>query len=266
MKDPYSDPDSQEAVTLEAMITRLEERGQHPRFASMVERYASSLPQDRPLKVLEIGCGTGVILRQVAKSLHPDSVLHGADISQSFLNKAQLLDTSGKIQWDHQPAGQLTYDSGSFDAVILHTLLSHVPDPDVVLQEVARVLKPKGQLIMFDADHAGTTYGLPEYTKMRQIDFTLTSAIATHPDICRQLPRLLQSSNFHLQQHHSEIISECGKGEFWLSSVQGFAKMIPKLGILTPEDTEYWTNHMLSSHEKGTFFAAGAFYTFFAER
>ena len=58
------------------------------------------------------------------------------------------------------------------------------------------------------------------------------------------------------------MLSECGRGDYWLSSVRGFARLIPALGILPPEEGEAWARQMLQSHEDGTFFASGTFYTF----
>ncbi len=121
-------------------------------------------------------------------------------------------------------------------------------------------------MIVFDADHASTTYGLPDYARMRAVDQRLSEAIATHPDICRQLPRLLKEAGFRLERHGAEIFSECGRGDFWLSSVRGFARLIPELGILPEAEGKAWVEAMLASHEEGTFFAAGSYYTFFATR
>jgi hypothetical protein len=132
------------------------------------------------------------------------------------------------------------------------------------LQEAGRVLKENGRLIVFDADHAGTTYSQPSYEATRRMDYLLTSAIATQPDICRQLPRLLKVAGFELCGHASGLISECGNGDYWLSSVQGFARLMPTLGVVSAEEADSWVSHMLRSHEEGTFFAAGAFYTFHA--
>lgn len=262
--DPYNDPDSQAEGTLEAMMTRLEERGAHPVFARMIGDYLAAVTRDKPVCLLDLGCGTGVVTRRAAEMLHPGCELHGADVSKRLLERAGQLEGGGRVQWDHLDGGDLPYADGAFDVVVLHTVLSHVEQPVSLLREVARVLRREGQLIVFDADHASTTYGQPDYRVMKRVDHLLTSAIATHPDICRQLPRYLKEAGFILERHCAEVLSECGQGDFWLSSVRGFARMIPALGILSSEEAESWVGHMLRSHEEGTFFAAGVFYTFHA--
>jgi len=264
MTDPYLNPDEQPRSAIQAMITRLEERGKHHAFSQMIGKYINTLPIDRPLTVLDLGCGTGVVVRQLANALHPASIFHGADVSAELLSEARRLTPEQRICWNHVTSEALPYPDETFDVITMHTLLSHVSDPMHILIEAKRVLKSDGRLIVFDADHAGTTYSQPSYEKMRHIDYLLTSAIATHPDICRQLPRLLKAAGYELADHDSDIISECGTGDYWLSSVQGFARLIPTLGVLSPEEAESWVNYMLGSHEDGTFFAAGTFYTFFA--
>ena len=265
MSDPYTNPDALPEPAIQALITRLEERGRDRRFLQMIQNYVETLPNDRPLKVLDLGCGTGVVVRLLANTLSPSSTIHGADVSAVFLKEAARLSPNIEAQWDHVSPEKLPYAESTFDAITMHTLLSHVPDPEHLLNEARRVLKKSGRLIVFDADHAGTTFSLPDYATTRRIDHLLTSAIATHPDICRQLPRLLEMSGFKLLDHAAEVIAECGKGDYWLSSVRGFAKLLPSIDHLSAKEGESWVNQMMQSHEDGTFFAAGTFYTFYAE-
>jgi len=245
------------------MITRLEERGQHSDFMRMIESYVDELAKDRPLTVLDLGCGTGVVVRQLAKKLHSSSRLHGADVSNELLSEARRL-TDDVVEWDHLSPGALPYADETFDAITMHTLLSHVADPVAILSEARRVLKKDGRLIVFDADHAGTTYNQPDYATTRRIDHLLTSAITTHPDICRQLPRFLKESGYTLIDHRADVISECGKGDYWLSSVRGFSRLMTTIDALSEEESNSWVNYMLLSHDEGIFFAAGSFYTFHA--
>ena len=265
MNDPYTDPDSQAESTVQAMITRLEERGKHEGFSQMVRSYIDRLDKERPLVVLDLGCGTGVVARELNRMLHSSSRVHGADVSAALLREAARLGKESGVEWDHLTSGRLPYEDESFDAITMHTLLSHVEDPSFLLSEARRVLKEDGRLIVFDADHAGTTYNQPDYDTTRRIDHLLTSSIATHPDICRQLPRLLKGSGYTLTDHSVEVISECGKGDYWLSSVQGFARLMPAIKALSEEEAKSWVAYMLLSHDEGTFFAAGSFYTFYAE-
>lgn len=266
MPDPYLNPDSQPEASLQAMMTRLEERGKDSHFSKMISNYVSSLPEDEALCALDLGCGTGVVARQLAERLHSSSEVHGADISNELLAEAARLDLGGEIQWDHLEIGSLPYADETFDVITMHTLLSHVEDPVSILMEAGRVLKKKGGLIIFDGDHAGTTYSQIDYETTRRRDHRLVSAITVNPDICRRLPRFLKAVGFKIADHVVDVISECGKGDYWLSSVQGFARMLPNLDALSEKEADEWVDYMLKSHEQGTFFAAGSYYTFYVER
>ena len=113
MPDPYRDPDGQAEIAIEAMKTRLEERGQNDHFLRMIENYGNTLPKDKALSVLDLGCGTGVVIRQLTKILHSDSEFHGADISAELLSEAARLSDGDVIQWQHLDTGALPYEDES---------------------------------------------------------------------------------------------------------------------------------------------------------
>jgi ubiquinone/menaquinone biosynthesis C-methylase UbiE len=264
--DPYQFPDAHNDQVLDAMFTRLEDRGRNPVFRGMMHEYFTQLPSDEPVKVLDLGCGTGVVTRELSEYLHRDSEIIGMDISARMIEKARELSGGHRIEWMACDEGPLPFPDDHFDAVIMHTLMSHVPDPAGTLREAGRILKPSGRAVIFDADYAGTTFAHPDLHKMRETDFRLFSFIAANIDVCRQMPRLLREAGLLLTGHQPHVLSEAGHGDFWLSSVQGFARLIPQLNILPPEAGKAWVDHMLKSHEEGTFFASGNYYTFLAEK
>lgn len=273
MPDPYLNPDDLPEASIEAMTTRLEERANHPVFASFIDEYARwALPsKDHPISLLEVGTGTGVVLRKLLRHMHADSEVKGTDISTRFLDIAKKIlasdaECAGKIEFIHNKGTTLPFDDASFDVVLLHTLISHVPNTEKLLCEVSRVLKTSGKIIIFEPDHLSTTFGQPDLAKMRDMDFTLVSNIATHPDACRQVPRHLKLAGLKLVEHRSRLISEAGTGSFWLSSVYGYARLMPTLNVVDPAVIEEWAKYMIESHETGTFFASGSFYTFVAEK
>jgi SAM-dependent methyltransferase len=94
-------------------------------------------------RALELGCGTGVFLSQVASS---GARIHGLDLSQELLARAHTrLASSPNVRLDGGNAEQTPYRDGSFDAVYGSSVLHHL-DLDRALVEVFRVLRPGGSL------------------------------------------------------------------------------------------------------------------------
>ncbi|HBP22048.1 MAG TPA: hypothetical protein DEA08_30235 [Planctomycetes bacterium] len=266
MPDPYQAPDQLDPQVLDAIVQRLEERGENARFQAMIAAYLAEIPPDRPLSVLDLGCGTGVVTRRLSEHLHPEAEVHGLDVSERFLAEARRLAPESRIQWRLSSGTELPYPDASFDWVVLHTVLSHLPDPLATLREVRRTLRAGGRAVLFDADYASTTFAYPDLALMRETDFRLLAAVAANLDVCRQLPRYLAEAGLSLDRHVGDVLSEAGRGDYYLSSVQGFAKLIPALGILSAEEGRAWVEHMLAAHEAGTFFASCTYYTFYASR
>lgn len=102
--------------------------------------------------VLEIGFGTGDCLKQIAKSVGKTGRAHGIDISSGMLEvtknrlgKAELLD---KVELYRGDAMSMPFNADMFDAVFMSFTLELFDTPDIpkVLEEIKRVLKPKGRL------------------------------------------------------------------------------------------------------------------------
>jgi ubiquinone/menaquinone biosynthesis C-methylase UbiE len=101
-------------------------------------------------RVLEVGPGTGYYSLQVA-SLLEGGKLDVFDIQQEMLDHvmrvagergiANIAPTLGDAQ-------QLPYEDDSFDAAYLITVLGEIPDQDVALRELARVVRPGGRLVV----------------------------------------------------------------------------------------------------------------------
>lgn len=266
MPDPYQAPDELDPSILDAIVVRLEERGQNAEFQAMISAYLAEIPAELPLRVLDLGCGTGVVTRRLEEHLHPQAELHGLDVSERFLAEARKLAPNSGIEWRLANGDELPYPDESFDWVVLHTVMSHLPDPVATLREVRRVLRLGGRAVLFDADYASTTFAYPDLELMRETDFRLLAAVAANLDVCRQLPRYLAEAGLSLDRHVGDVLSEAGRGDYYLSSVKGFAKLIPALGILSEEEGQAWEAHMLAAHEAGTFFASCTYYTFHVSR
>jgi SAM-dependent methyltransferase len=92
-------------------------------------------------RVLDVGCGGGAVAKAV-KHARPDLDVFGCDLSESALKIARS--TPGGVDFRLATAERLPFGNGELDFVWIFDVLEHVDDPELVLREVARVLKPGG--------------------------------------------------------------------------------------------------------------------------
>lgn len=95
--------------------------------------------------VLDAGCGTGLILNRVESELR--SVV-GMDLSMGMLNKAQSRPVSTARRLVQGSLTDLPFADASFDAAYSFKVLAHIPDIQQAVQELARVVRPGGHLIL----------------------------------------------------------------------------------------------------------------------
>jgi ubiquinone/menaquinone biosynthesis C-methylase UbiE len=101
------------------------------------------------LSVLDVGCGTGDMLRRFAAA--GAARLVGVDASGGMLEVARRLSRSrGDIKFVESSAEALEFEAGAFDLVTSCIAFHHFPEPEGALSEMARVLRPGGRLFICD--------------------------------------------------------------------------------------------------------------------
>jgi ubiquinone/menaquinone biosynthesis C-methylase UbiE len=110
-----------------------------------------AVPWNELGRVLDVGCGTGVLEHTVHPRLRPSLSLIGVDISLPMLQLArQKLNGATRINWTNSPAEHLPFAGGAFDALICNNSFHYYRQPLPVLQEFRRVLRTDGWLILVD--------------------------------------------------------------------------------------------------------------------
>jgi ubiquinone/menaquinone biosynthesis C-methylase UbiE len=155
-RDAYCFINDLDASTVEGLIARLEFRGKDPTFTHMREAYLAQLALPPTAHMRELGCGTGVVLRALAQQRGFSGRLIGVDQSPVLIAAARRLTAEEggdqRIEFRVGDVHHLDVGESIFDAVVAHTLLSHVADPHMVLKEAARVVRPGGSVVIFDGD------------------------------------------------------------------------------------------------------------------
>jgi arsenite methyltransferase len=103
--------------------------------------------------VLDLGCGAGLDLLIAAEKVGPSGAVIGVDMTDAVLEKAMAnIQASGlkNIQVRKGYVETLPIESDSIDWVISNCVINLSPEKDKVFAEIARVLKPGGQMIVAD--------------------------------------------------------------------------------------------------------------------
>lgn len=101
-------------------------------------------------KSLEIGCGTGFFTLNLRLAGVLGDDLHVTDISPGMVDVAKRNATRLGFALDGESADveELPYEDDSFDLVIGHAVIHHVPDVEQAFREMLRVLRPGGRLVI----------------------------------------------------------------------------------------------------------------------
>jgi ubiquinone/menaquinone biosynthesis C-methylase UbiE len=100
-----------------------------------------------PASVLDVGCGTGRLLRAVAQRW-PNAALHGVDPAEGMVAVAQRLTPKATIQ--RGLAEKLPLPDASVDLAVSTMSFHHWGDQLAGVREIARVLRPDGHFILVD--------------------------------------------------------------------------------------------------------------------
>ena len=268
--DPYRITDKLEDALLDGMVSRLEARGNHWFFQDVLREYLDAMDIDSANTVLDMGCGTGVAARTVARRVDFSGKVTGIDLSPYLVRAAERLadeeGLGGRVEFRTGDTRALGIPEGRFDAVVAHTLVSHVQEALSVIKEAGKVVRLGGLIAIFDGDYASMTFALDDPVQSKRYDEALISAVVTSPRVMRQMPRLIQQAGLEMIRVFPYIMAEVGTGDFWLSGIDSFEKLAPKSGAMTEAQAISWANALHRASDDGVFFGASNYYTYIARR
>ncbi|MEM6955267.1 MAG: class I SAM-dependent methyltransferase [Myxococcota bacterium] len=143
MTTPPLAPDDDRASRYYDGFSPTYEHGREAGYHKLIDELETELvlPLARGRRCLELGCGTGLILRRVAEVA---SHAEGVDISEGMLEEARRRG----LRVQRASVLELPYEANTFDLTYSFKVLAHVPEIARALREAARVTKPGGAMVL----------------------------------------------------------------------------------------------------------------------
>jgi 2-amino-4-hydroxy-6-hydroxymethyldihydropteridine diphosphokinase len=162
----WSNPSATSTETVANMAAFLEERSRCSDSVIVNNALCTALAPAPGERLLEVGSGTGVLCRMIAPYLLPGGSITGMDISPEFARHARKYAAEAglaeAITIDTGNAESLPYADGAFDGSFASRLLLHAADPDLIVHQLARVVRPGGRVVLMDWDFDTVTVDHPD--------------------------------------------------------------------------------------------------------
>jgi SAM-dependent methyltransferase len=113
-------------------------------FGAWASRVADAAGIRRGNRVLDVGCGTGVLAREAVRRVGREGQVVGLDLNEGMLAVAAR--TEPKIEWRQGDAASLPFEDASFEVVVSQFALMYFPERVTSLREMWRTLASRGRL------------------------------------------------------------------------------------------------------------------------
>jgi SAM-dependent methyltransferase len=252
--DPWRAVDAQPSA--ETMAAALEVRGGTPSQIRLRRRYLKWLPVRTGDRVLEVGCGTGVVARDLAALVGRRGVVTAVDTSATLLARARALSRrvpGGRIQFRHADGHRLPFADGRFDAVLAITVILHVEDPLCVVKEMARVARPGGRVGLQDQDFGLIGAAHPDRELTARILDGVAARIYPEPHSGRRLGALLRAAGLAGVKMLADVYQDTTLTRFSRNFLERRAENAVRFGIVDAATAERWLDGFNALHAEGNF-------------
>jgi arsenite methyltransferase len=159
------------------------------------DRLITSIPWRGDEKVLDVGCGHGLMLMGAAKQLRSGRAI-GLDLwqkedqagnsAEATLRNAALENVANRVELRDGDARQMPFPDDEFDVVLSSWALHNIYDRagrDAAVREIARVLKPGGRLVIVDIRHVREYAEVLRQTRVSEIQISWPNFLFVIPTL-----------------------------------------------------------------------------------
>ena len=268
-KDVFQTLEEADDETVASIVERLEMRGRDVEFVAMRDRYVERLQLGRKAQVLELGCGTGVVARAIAASPRFEGRVVGSDYSSALIDAAERFavrdGVDDRTQFVVEDAQRTEQPDSHFDAVLLHTLVSHIPDPAATVGEAARSVKPGHPVAVFDGDYSSLAIFTGHDGDDAVVEAILHAVVA-NPTVMRTMPTLLGNAGLRVVDLEASTRIETGELVFFRSLAEAYLPIAVRADLVDESLARDWQQALDVACAGGTAVASCSYLAYVARR
>jgi len=250
----YSDVDASGGAA--AYVAFLEQTDARLRVLSRA-RYA--LLELRPgNRVIDVGCGLGNNARELAALVGPQGGVVALDASETMILEARKRseDSNFPIDFVTGDAHALKFADDTFDACWVERVLEHLADPAHAIEEMVRVAKPGGRIVVFEPDYETMIVDAADRVTTSSMVKTLTEGIRCSW-IGRALYGFFRASGLHdVKVIPTPIVTNSLTDATAMMRLDETANAAVQRGLISEKAASEWLDDLRERHEKGNFFGA----------
>lgn len=265
MPDVYATIAQADEAMQERLAEVLELRAADPQQRAILEDYTADLPLPDGAEVVEVGCGTGPVSRFLA-TLPGVARVTGVDPSPLFVKRARELAGDAAVDFTVGDGRELEFADASFDAVVFHTSLCHMPDCERALAEAFRILRPGGRLAVFDGDYATITLATDARDPLQSCAAAVLDMLVHDPWLMRRIAPLLAQAGFEAGRVRGHAYTAVTGTDYFLALVDRGADALVTSGTVRSEAAAALKHEARTRVAEGTFFGHIAYVSAQARR
>ena len=203
------------------------------------------------MSVLDIGCGIGTAVQEMANCVGPGGSASGVDISEAMIEEASArVEGIYNVGFMTGEACGLPYPNAVFDAVRMERVLLYVPDRLKAISEMIRVTKAGGRVAITDVDIDCTAIAGKNRAQTRKMT-SLVAETFLHPTSGRELPALLRAAG--LKDVTVDYMVAASTHEFCVFTTQGTLRAAAEAGKVTTAEVDEWYRELAELEAAGDF-------------
>jgi ubiquinone/menaquinone biosynthesis C-methylase UbiE len=272
-RDLYTRLGELDEPTVRDIADILEVRGRHPQQVDMRAAYLGALGDVSGQRVLEVGCGTGVVGRDIAQRVGRTGSVTGIDPTVAFIEVAERLRIEARLDnaaFSVHDGKSLPFENGSFDLAAAVTVLCHLPERESVLREMVRVTRPGGTVLIVDGEYeANQVEHSDRQMTQRIVDAWHANAI-DDPRLMRRIVPFIEAAGLRLASLRGHVHLEAGHVDEATSFIWQWclfaARLATEAGAIDAVQSEAWVEQLRAMNRRAELFGTVTYVSVIAHR